>query len=344
MKRYNSLDLVKFILSFFVIAIHILPFGIHESGIYSTLNFYIKNYLARIAVPFFFICNGYFLFYKDNEESKSPNRILKKAFKILKLYVIWSIIYLPLSFIELRSQNIGMVNGFIEYIKHFIFSGSYDHLWYLNSLFISLIILSVLLHYKVKDKTILKLSIILYLFGLLGDSYYGLIQGIPILNNIMDLYLKVFITTRNGLFDGLLFVTLGMMIAVNKTSEKKNYGLIFLISLLSMFIETSVLKYFSIPKSYNMLVFLPITVFSFFMLVKDISLKDSKLYRRLVEESKLIYYGHMWVEAVADSILPVAFSNTPIKYIVVSLTTFLIAFVVVRISKIKYFKWIKKLY
>ena len=65
---YPSLDLMKFICSILVVMIHITPFGEYEF-----LNFAIHNYVARIAVPYFFVTSGFLLFRKTSYDDFNIN-------------------------------------------------------------------------------------------------------------------------------------------------------------------------------------------------------------------------------------------------------------------------------
>jgi len=56
MKRNPALDYLKIVLSILVIAIHITPLAIYD------IEHYIRNGIARTAVPVFYIINGYFLY------------------------------------------------------------------------------------------------------------------------------------------------------------------------------------------------------------------------------------------------------------------------------------------
>ena len=66
-KKYNAIDIAKLICSFLVIAIHIKPFGATDNNILIYINDGIQNFIARIAVPFFFISSGYFLYKKSSK-------------------------------------------------------------------------------------------------------------------------------------------------------------------------------------------------------------------------------------------------------------------------------------
>ena len=88
--NYNSLDLFKFIMSIFVIAIHTHPLEYCNNSIIT--NFF--EVFFKCAVPFFFLTSGYILSAKIREESMDNKiEIIKKSlFKIIKLYVLWSIL------------------------------------------------------------------------------------------------------------------------------------------------------------------------------------------------------------------------------------------------------------
>lgn len=93
--EYRILDLMKFVMAVVVIAIHIRPevsFSNHSvkiifEGIYS------------LAVPFFFMASGFLLFRKARIplEDVGKARILSYLKRMLKLYVVWTLIYLPLT-------------------------------------------------------------------------------------------------------------------------------------------------------------------------------------------------------------------------------------------------------
>lgn len=59
-QNYNSIDLAKFICSILVVMIHVAPFGTSiEIKWIDNLSFLVRNYLARVAVPFFFVASGF---------------------------------------------------------------------------------------------------------------------------------------------------------------------------------------------------------------------------------------------------------------------------------------------
>ena len=80
--QFNGIDIVKFICAFLVCVIHIPPFQTDLFGL-NHLNFWLQNYLCRIAVPFYFTASGFLLFRKTEFNNLNQNRIKKYCAKIL---------------------------------------------------------------------------------------------------------------------------------------------------------------------------------------------------------------------------------------------------------------------
>ena len=88
-KRLNGIDVMKLFMAFIVIFIHTsLAKIINGEVAYSCLVIF-----QKAAVPFFFICNGYFAGVSKRNNYKAY------AFRFAKMYVIWRIIYVPLALI-----------------------------------------------------------------------------------------------------------------------------------------------------------------------------------------------------------------------------------------------------
>ena len=97
-RHYNAIDLAKFLCAILVVMIHIKPFGKTVShSLPAYLNFGATNYLARIAVPFFFVSAGFLLFRKVTLEHFNYERPKNYMIRMLRLYAIWSLIFFPIS-------------------------------------------------------------------------------------------------------------------------------------------------------------------------------------------------------------------------------------------------------
>lgn len=91
---YNAIDAAKFLCAIMIVMIHIAPLGENET--FHFANFIIKNWGGRTGVPFFFITSGYFLYRKTNYENFIWQPTKNYLLKILRLYILWTIIYFPL--------------------------------------------------------------------------------------------------------------------------------------------------------------------------------------------------------------------------------------------------------
>lgn len=341
-KTYNAIDFAKFICSILVVMIHVPLFGEQNStNIFTYLNFLFKDGICRMAVPLFFMFSGFLLYKKTKLDNFSTQHVKKYILNIFKLYIIWSIIYIPLSFMDILAEHKTLSVGILIYIKNFFLKGSYTHLWYLNALCVAVIIVSFLLYKKISPKRILIISSFFYVIGLLGSGYEGIITplySIPIIGNLINWYFYIFSVTRNGLFFAFFFVALGMFLS-NKTitiSSKKSL-LLFIISTILMCTETVILKTFNIAKTYDILIFsIPTALFGFLFLL-TLNLKDKPIYKKLRELSALIYYTHYYAYyfvLISISLFPLAPKGF-LLFAMVLLLTITISYLIIKINKKK---------
>ncbi|MCD8018653.1 MAG: acyltransferase [Clostridiales bacterium] len=202
-KEYTSLDIARFIAAFLVMAIHLLPF----ESINENFSLFFINTICRVAVPFYFMCSGFFI------SGAGKIRMLRYIKRLVIMYFLYTIIYFPLEVLELRIEYDTFFEATIGFVQKIIFSGSYTHLWYFPSLIFG-VLLVYLLHtvFKVKNiKIIIPLIIILYVLGVIGDEFKALASSSPI-SKWGNLYYNIFVTTRNGLFFAFPLIECGYLI------------------------------------------------------------------------------------------------------------------------------------
>ncbi|MBQ7781839.1 MAG: acyltransferase [Lachnospiraceae bacterium] len=243
--RVSRIDNFKWIAALLVAANHTSPL----ESIHITADFLLTGVVARLAVPFFFMVTGYFVLsgqYGRSDKAGSKERTGRQAYtkiwhsirKTGLLYLAATILYLPIQiykFIQgikvaevlqneaavqqlVTSENVQGVDIVGNILKVIVFEGTYYHLWYLPAAMLGMCVVVLLLRYLPKQA--MTISIVLYGVGLLGDSYYGAIVGIPLLKSVYDGIFIVFSYTRNGLFMAPLFLLLGRKIALDKISEE----------------------------------------------------------------------------------------------------------------------------
>lgn len=82
---------MRVICAIMVVVIHIPPFGSIER--FDTINYYLQQYVSRVAVPFFFITSGFFLAKKNSLDNFDIKISIKYIKKILILFNMESNIF-----------------------------------------------------------------------------------------------------------------------------------------------------------------------------------------------------------------------------------------------------------
>lgn len=199
MGRNLTIDVLKIILAFFVVFLH-MNF-LQDS--YPTLSYILVNGLFRIAVPVFLVITGFYFFHIDTLE-----KLKKWLFRTFILYVLWMLIYM--SYWKDNEQILLTV----------IFG--YHHLWYLIGTFFSGIILYLL--QKQSSSVLITLTVIFFTMGfavqVLGNLHY--------FEKGNDSVLNMYLLYRNFLFVCFPFLTVGFLINRHRidSAEYKYWGLL----------------------------------------------------------------------------------------------------------------------
>lgn len=302
--RSLSIDVLKIILAFFVVFLHMHLLRDE----YPSLSYVLVNGLFRIGVPVFLIITGYYFYYVDTFD-----KLKKWSLRTFLLYSIWSIIYIPL-------WKEGMV--FTN-----IFFG-YHHLWYL----IGTLFAGILLFVLRKKSTSVLVATILVLFGigytiqLLGNLHY--------FTGELDSTLNLYPSYRNFLFVCFPFLGIGFLIKKLNIDVKQNPSLPLVLGSIALVIFEAFLNYKLIhlnqKESIDLLISLLIACPLVFLYCKNLPFKtDSKI---LASLSTAIYLVHpLIMNWIFDLYLP---SFEFVIFIIVLLIVSLILVFVNR--KVKY--------
>lgn len=333
--NYNNIDLFKYLFSIIIIILHLQPF-LQTSY---KLNLFFNNMVGRICVPFFFIISGYFI---AKKESKNNNYINKYIKSLLYVYVVWCIIYIPIiilygiTYIDILISYLDYFNIFLIPLFPFIilflffYVGTFYHLWYFPALIISVLVLK-----KWKQKfsinTLLIISFILLIIGA-SETYYGLI---PLsIKHYLNYYFNIFFTTRNFLFFGLFYVTLGYKIGVKKEIFVPNAFVKLLICVVLLILETIFLQSIERLNSNIILSCFPLSYYLFINLLyfnNIVNYKGKYLLRNYAKYYYLIHPGIIFIFISFTRLLNININ----KNIFTSLIQIIIIFLVTHIlSKI----------
>ncbi len=196
--KYYNLDLARYLSSVLIIFVHLGPFN--DRSPFAT--FLLNNTIVRLCVPLFFMITGYFVVKK---EEKDPNYIYKYIKALIPQYLFWSLLYVPQGFGYIKEMGLHPSLYPLAIFVGLFYIGTYYHLWYFPALIVSLLLLKFLKKYI----SVAKILVIFFIFLLIGsfETYYGALPSG--LKHIMDIYFEYFFTTRNFLFFGMFYVTLG---------------------------------------------------------------------------------------------------------------------------------------
>lgn len=207
-KQKYSLDTLKLILSVMVVFIHSRIFM--DSS--TLLDTFTSNGIFRIAVPIFFIINGYYL-------PTDKERFLKWLSSSIFLYVGLTIFYI---YFWINGSSLESI--LTSSIKTFSFG--FLHLWYIQAM----IVAGVILYFLWRFKFLIYFSVALFIIGW-GLQCYHSYQYVYDQNTSYS-----YLIFRNALSIGLPFMAIGRLLRERSLSNFITPTL-FYISLSIFFIE-----------------------------------------------------------------------------------------------------------
>lgn len=306
--RNNSIDIFRFICALMVIATHTDPL----MDISPKLGYILTQLVPRIAVPFFFAVSGYFYIQKLEMGEKVFIKYIKR---LLTTYIAWSLIYFLIDFCQWGYKNIK--NYIVSSLYHFFVIGSHYHLWFFVALICSVCIVTLMFKVKLK-KLLIPLSILLYLIGCLGCSYYEIGISVPILNKLF--LFDSFLTIRRIFLMGFPFFTSGYLVYQLKKNVKmfdNNRKIIFftIISIIIWLIEIFIVCNFNLENSIAITLGLyPLLIFTILLLLNNPMEKHSYFAKKCKVISNFTYYAHplfiIIIELIFQSVFSVEITNT----------------------------------
>lgn len=265
-KNYVWLDRFRLIAALLVIAIHTSPLASFSGE----ADFFLTRVLARIAVPFFLMVTGFFF-------PSDPDKLRKSLKKLCLLYGGSILLYLPLGLYAGHYRALYLTDA----LRMLLFDGSFYHLWYFPAA-ITGIILVFALKRVLRLRWVCVISVVLYVIGLFGDSYFGLAEKLPPVKAAYEGMFRLFSYTRNGIFMAPVFLVLGILI--QEYSRKSlhrstlRYALCLLVSFVCMTVEAFTLHNLRLQRHDSMYVFLLPVMVSLFLLL--LSLPETAAPRR----------------------------------------------------------------
>lgn len=236
MRKYKGVDVCRVIFACLIPVLHINFSG---AGIEI-----VRQYFARLGVPFFFAVTGMFL--ARSMQIKVRRDVLKRyAIRIGRLLLIWLAVYMPI--LLLRKEGVTLQE---------ILCKTPAYLWYLTA-----VLAASAPFCLVRNRRLLFCaSLVLYLLGTaFGGSYRWLTGGCPA-------YESVFLTTRNGVFFALPMMCVGEM---TWKRERPSWALLLLFGAL-LAAEITLVGRHAAPTDDRSLYFaLPFFLYEFMLLARQ---------------------------------------------------------------------------
>ena len=317
--RNYTIDLFKFISSILIIGIHTNLFV----DINDTLNFAFVDIVCRLAVPFFAVCSGYFLSKSLAKNEFRAKPIKKQEWKMIKLYALWTVLYLLYSIPTWIKTGWMSFGAFKDYALATVTQGCHYHLWYLISLIYTLPLFYLCVRFIKNRKLLFVLMIALYIIKAIS---YGYARWLPtFIQTIFGIGGK-FSALFDAVFLLLPLMLLGFFISQKKISLK--FSLVgFIVSFSLLTVEASTLKAFG-QESVSFIFMTLSTAYFLFSLISQMNWNlNGKVCTLLGSASLIIYCFHpmiveLFIDIVPSSIL--LFLGTAIISVLLSLMLMLI--------------------
>ncbi len=336
-KNYCSLDIAKFFCAILIISAHFAS----ETGNFPTIIDYGFS-LYVIAVPFFFCCSG-FLFFKKlyslptKEEKKKY--FIKYEKRIWTMYGLWTAVYVihvVYNWIEEKELSVGTVLG---YLHRCIVYSSYSTIWFLPALAVGVAI-TYFFVMKLNKKQIVVIAVLLYIFGMFGYTYRFVVEETPI-GTFYDIYDTIFVSSRNGVFNGVPFIFMGSLICQKNIKPTIKgffkYAIPAGISLGLVVVEAFVLKLKFNVTGMDVGIFIVAFIYFFIMAVLHLDIKENKLWIWLRKLSLLIFVTQRIFLTALPDMFPAVFdkiyANSYVGLVAVIGMTITLSVVLILLSK-----------
>lgn len=161
-------DIVKFVLSLFVVAIHavVYPYAVYP--------------WVRMAVPLFFMISAYFIFGKLQHATMEQQRAILKKYVVRNalLYACWFVILSPMTYLLRRQVYFGhgIGGGIRALLMNVFFGNTFLASWFIPAAVLGVLIVYALSKWLRKDAILLVLSLLVFAVVTLRSAYSAAIS------------------------------------------------------------------------------------------------------------------------------------------------------------------------
>ena len=328
--RYDLLDITKFVLSIFVVAIHC-----------SLLPELLFPWL-RLAVPLFFIISSFLLYNQIQKRPEDKWRIIKKSVKRqLKLYFVWFILLLPFT-LYIRNDWLSgnILYTIFLFIKGFFFQSTFRGSWFITANIFATLIIGFLSD-KHSNRMVFVFSFLIYILCCMSSSYSFLLEKGGLFDSVFSWYEKTFGSPYQSFFVALIGNALGKMFSENRNMLKENSYLLTSIFAALFYLEFYIIKKNSGVIDYDCyLMMLPLSISIFDHLIKHNVYCRYSIYLR--HTSTMVYLLHGSLRPLVSHFVREHDEKGIITFTLVLSLSYIFSYIVLKLQK-KY-TWLKILY
>ena len=340
--NHPLVDITRFCCAIAIVLIHTEFFG----ALWPAGDSILISILCRVAVPFFFVCNGFFVFRSLDYDHLRFASLKHPLLKLIRLYCIWTLLYFPYwLFLEIRG-GVGLLTIVKDFALDFFWLGSYPVFWYLLATIVGLLIVALFSKAKVKPWVILLVGGALFVFYSLVSTYAFFFNDNEMVATIRGFLVTYFGGDLSLWFTGLFFIAIGLCLAYYKPQTKKSVlATLFVSSALLMLTEGVVLLVTNHLSDFSHSFTMPL--FVSFLLVFLIYAGQSITFdtRPVRQMSGTIYFVHTAFNLLAWQFIKIlGWSEQPfamlVRFALALLSSILFSLVLYRLSKRRPFKWL----
>lgn len=337
-KINSSADILKFIMSVLVVATHCSVFNGRLTPLF------------RLAVPVFFVLSGYFFFSRINalEDKTAQRAYLKKSVRSnLRLYLFWFILLLPITLYIRDYISLGVLRGGLSFLRDLLFASTFQSSWYIMALIMGLCVLYPLSR-KMGDKALLALGAFCYIPALLSSNYAFITESVSFLSLASETLSKAFELPCRNVFAAIIYLVIGKILASEqKPSSKKKSITGFAVCFLLTSAEYLILKLYNVktPET-DCFVFLPLAAFYLcrFALSCELYTPKGITLRKISTVSYCLHMAVFMVVSKIFSLTDIPDWNNLLLFIICLLLTHMGANVIISLSRLKAFSFLKYAY
>ena len=296
MKQRNaSIDIFRLICAMMVVAIHTGPLSeLGHNWWYATTQI-----LPRIGVPFFFCIMGY---YYIGSLLREQGKFCQTMKRLLVTYGLWSFIYYIPDMKQVLNGSVSLDGFLTNCLRHFMIYGSREHFWFFPAVFFSIIVATIFGKMGKLD-WLTGISVMAYILGLLGCSYYGIGNQIPVITIFVNS--SQYDLIRRIVLMGFPFFMMGYFLQrvdLQKVSNK----IVFILEgifLIGFWVEILLVNKLQVQVNVIITVFLYLLLFNtMIILLKNPCGRYGKIASITRDISNFMYYSHplflIWINQI----------------------------------------------